>query len=268
MPPLLRVMTLNIWNLEGPWRERRVEIATWLRRLDPDVVCLQEVVDDGGDRNQARWLAEAGGGYHVAFAGAAVPGGRGMFGNAVLSRWPIDDQQSLDLAFEPRPDDIQRLVLHARTNRLDVFTTHLNWRFDDGAIRERQVVEIAELIGQEADGTAPLPPILTGDFNAEPDANEMRFLTGLAAVDGRSVYFHDAWRRAGAAGPGFTWDNRNPFAAADREPDKRIDYVLSGWRPGSGAGRVEACRLVCDRALTGTFASDHLGLLATLSTEA
>ncbi|MEY2567203.1 MAG: hypothetical protein QOE35_1732, partial [Actinomycetota bacterium] len=65
--------------------------------------------------------------------------------------------------------------------------------------------------------------------------------------------------------PGFTWDNRNPFAAAEHEPDRRIDYVLVGWRRDSGAGRVESARVVCDRALTGTFASDHFGLVADIT---
>ena len=264
---MLRVMTLNIWNLSGPWGERRTEIVAWLRRLDPDIVCLQEVVDDGGGRNQARWLAEEAGGYHVAYAGAPVPGGVGQFGNAVLSRWPIDGESWTELHYEPRPDDIQRLVVHARTNGLDVYSTHLNWRFDDGYIRERQVVEVADFISAESDAGASMPPILAGDFNAEPDSNEIRFLCGLAAVNGRSTYFHEAWRFGGAGPDGYTWDNRNPFAAADREPDKRIDYVFSGWRPGRGHGRVEHCHVVCDRALTGTFASDHFGLLATLADE-
>lgn len=262
---VLTVMTLNIWNMSGPWRERRAEIVTWLRRLRPDLVCLQEVIDDGAGRNQARWLAEAAGEYHVAFGGAPLPGGAGAFGNAVLSRWPIEAEQTLDLHHEPRADDIQRVVLHARTNRIDVFSVHLNWRFDDGHVRERQVVELAGFVGAQSDGTAPMPPIVAGDFNADPDSNEIRYLCGLAAVDGRSAYFHEAWRLAGGAGPGWTWDNRNPCAAAEGEPDRRIDYVFSGWRPNQPAGRPEACRVVCDRALTGTFASDHLGLLATLA---
>jgi hypothetical protein len=93
----------------------------------------------------------------------------------------------------------------------------------------------------------------------------MRFLTGLASLEGRSLYFQDAWRIAGGGGPGLTWDNRNPFAAAEHEPSRRIDYVLVGWRRDGGAGRVESARVVCDRALTGTFASDHFGLLAVVN---
>ena len=259
-------MTLNIWNLSGPWRERRVEIAAWLTRLSPDVVCLQEVVENADGRNQARELADAVGGYHVAYHGA--PLWERTFGNAILSRWPIDDTAAVSLHHAPKEGEVQRVVVHARTGGHDVFSTHLNWEFGDGCIREVQVQELADFVAGRADASAPLPPIIGGDFNADPDSNEIRFLCGLAAVGGRSVYYQDAWRVAGGAGPGWTWDNRNNFAAGDREPDRRIDYIFSGWRRdgAAGAGRVESARVVCNRALTGTFASDHFGLLAEIAT--
>lgn len=248
----------------GGWRERRVEVVRWIDRLEPDIVCLQEVVDRDG-RNQAVWLAgEAEHRYDVAYGGANA-GPLGRFGNAVLSRWPIDDTHAIDLPHEPRPDDLQRLVLHAKTGGIDVFSTHLNWRYEDGAIRERQVVALHEAVVSLADQASPRPPIIGGDFNAEPDSTEIRFLSGLTSIDGRSTYYQDAWRVAGGRGPGLTWDNRNPFAAAEHEPDRRIDYVFVGWRRDGGVGRVESARVVCDRALTGTFATDHFGVLAEIA---
>ena len=265
---MLRVMTLNIWNLMGPWRDRRIEIVAWLDRLAPDVVCLQEVAERADGTNQAGWLAEhAAGDWHCAFAGVGEVG-RGRFGNAVLSRRPIDESASDDLPYEHRADDVQRVVCHARTGGVDVFCTHLNWRLDDGVMRERQVERLVDVVEERADPASPLPPVLAGDFNADPDAEEIRFLCGLTSRNGRSAYFQDAWRVAGGREPGFTWDNRNPFAAADREPDRRIDYVFVGWRSQpKGPGQVESARVVCDRALTGTFASDHFGLLAEIATE-
>jgi len=265
---MLRVLTLNIWNLSGDWRARRAEIVAWIDRLAPDVVCLQEVVDSAGGGNQATWLAEHGAGeWHVAYAGRNVMEGVD-FGNAVLSRWPIDEQAGYDLPSTPdREDETQRLVLHARTNGLDVFSTHLSWRYEDGAIREQQVLALASIVAKLADPDAAVPPIVAGDFNAEPDSTEMRFLTGLASLDGRSVYFQDAWRVAGGRGDGFTWENRNPNASKEYEPDRRIDYILVGWRRDhTGIGRVEACRVVCDRLLTADWASDHHGVLAEIAT--
>src|SRR5690349_1410498 len=132
-------MTLNVWNLDGPWRERRVEVIEWLRLLEPDIVCLQEIIETDDGRNQAEWLVEQeGSGLHTAYAGREIRPGV-LFGNAVLSRWPIDASSDHDLPYEPAEGEVQRVVLHARTRGLDVFSTHLNWRFHEGAMRERQL---------------------------------------------------------------------------------------------------------------------------------
>jgi endonuclease/exonuclease/phosphatase family metal-dependent hydrolase len=260
-------MTLNIWNVVTDWPERRAEIVAWIDRLSPDVVSLQEVIESPDGKNQARWIAEeAASEYHVAYAGEKLWGDIGLFGNAVLSRSAIDVEHSMDLAGETRPDDVRRCIVHAHTAGVDVFATHLNWRFDDGITRETQVQEVATFIDEHADAESALPPILAGDFNAEPDSTEIRFLTGTATLGGRSVYYQDAWRVAGARGPGWTWDNRNPYAHTVREPDRRIDYVFVGWRHNA-KGRVESARVVCDRALTRTFASDHFGLVADIATD-
>jgi endonuclease/exonuclease/phosphatase family metal-dependent hydrolase len=257
---VLRVLTLNIWNLSGPWRERREEIVRWLRDLDADLVCLQEIVDDGS-RCTARWVADAAGYPGVVWGGVEARAGF-TFGPAVLSKWPIDAHATYALPNDPGPTDIERVLLHARTRGLDLFTTHLTSLYPSGRLRELQCVAIDDLVRAHADSNALLPPILAGDFNAEPDSTEIRFLSGLASIDGRSTYWQDAWRVAGGGGRGLTWDNRNPFAAAEHEPDRRIDYVFAGWRRDGGAGRVESCRVVCDRAMSGTFASDHFGVLA------
>lgn len=254
-------MTLNIWNLFGPWGERRQEIVAWLRHLSPDLVCLQEVAEHPDGRNQATWLAEASGaGYHCAY-GPGLVGDWGANGNAVLSRWPIDASDTIALPALDEEDE-GRVVVHARTGGIDVFCTHLNWRYEHGAVRQTQVQVIVDAIEQRADPASPLPPVLAGDFNADPDSDEVRFLCGLTAPGGRSTYFQDAWRVAGGGGPGWTWDNRDPWAAAEHEPDRRIDYIFVGWRRDNGNGRVESARVVCDRSLTGTFATDHFGVAA------
>ena len=83
----LRVLTLNIWNRMGPWERRLPMIREGIRRLDPDLVGLQEVIDHQG-RTQADEIRE-GLGYEAAFGAAHDIGGGLRFGNAVLSRWPI-----------------------------------------------------------------------------------------------------------------------------------------------------------------------------------
>jgi endonuclease/exonuclease/phosphatase family metal-dependent hydrolase len=116
--------------------------------------------------------------------------------------------------------------------------------------------------------TAPiagLPPILAGDFNAEPDATEIRFLRGLHALSGVSTYLADCFALAGE-GPGVTFDSRrNPFAAPTREPPRRIDYVFVRGPDERGRGEPLSARVVLDEVEDGICATDHYGVLAEVS---
>jgi endonuclease/exonuclease/phosphatase family metal-dependent hydrolase len=260
---VLRVLTLNIWNLSGHWRSRREAILGVVRRCTPDVVCLQEVVANERG-NQAEWLASELGDWSVAYAGEPLVAGTARFGNAVLSRWPIETDSSAQLPYVPDELEVQRVVVHARTGGVDVFSTHLAWQLHDAALRERQVQALVRFVSECTDPAAPLGPVVAGDFNAEPDSNAVRYLCGLASLDGTSVYLQDAWRLAGDGGSGITWSNRNPHAALDQEPDRRIDYIFSGFRGRGGGGRPVECRVVADEPAGGIWPSDHFGLLAVL----
>src|SRR5438876_5813118 len=126
---MLRVMTLNIWNV-GHWRARRDEIVAWIEHLQPDVLCLQEVVALEDGRNQAAWLAERTQRHWVGAPGLDLGNGA-WFGDAVLSRWAIDAHDITPLPAGDQ-DDEGRVLLHARTHGLDVFCTHLNWQYHHG----------------------------------------------------------------------------------------------------------------------------------------
>ncbi|MHB8467897.1 MAG: endonuclease/exonuclease/phosphatase family protein [Acidimicrobiales bacterium] len=259
---MLRVLTLNLWNLSGDWRSRRVAVMSVLQAAEPDFVCLQEVMENE-QGNQAAWLAGELGGWSVAYDG--VPFGDTRFGNAVLSRWPIDESSSVRLPHVRDDLEVPRLVMHARSDGIDVFSTHLSWQLHDAALRERQVVALRRFVEEHTDATASIGPIVAGDLNAEPDSTAVRYLTGLASLDGSSMYLQYAWRLAGDGGPGLTWSNRNPHAALDQEPDRRIDYILSGFHGRAGEGRPIECRVVADTPLDGVWPSDHFGVLAVLA---
>jgi len=63
----LTVVTLNLWNDQQDWPRRLRVIVPELRRLRPDVVCLQEVLQNPNLRNQAETLGDSLG-CHVQFA--------------------------------------------------------------------------------------------------------------------------------------------------------------------------------------------------------
>lgn len=262
---VLRVLTLNIWNRMGPWEQRVKLMREGIRKLQPDLVGLQEVLVHQGN-SQADEIA-AGLGYHTAFGLAHDLGGDMHFGNAVLSRWPITSCRAFPIPIGEDDDEQRALVfteIDSPHGKIPFFTTHLNWRFHHGMTREKQVLAIAAHVKAEAPASG-LPPLLVGDFNAEPEASEIRFLKGLQSLEGQSTFFADCFGICGE-GPGYTYDaTRNPFAAEFHEYPRRIDYVFVRGPDKAVRGKPLHARVVMDDVHGGVAPSDHYGVLAELT---
>jgi endonuclease/exonuclease/phosphatase family metal-dependent hydrolase len=147
------------------------------------------------------------------------------------------------------------------------------WRPEASAIRERQVIALADL---DARQRQDFPTIIAGDFNAEPDDTSIRFLAGKQALAGRSTFYIDAWSAAGE-GIGHTWSTVNPAARAEATQilgtqrfGRRIDYIFLGGplsHPHSLA-RVSSANLAFDQPLRGDVrASDHFGVVVDIEVE-
>jgi endonuclease/exonuclease/phosphatase family metal-dependent hydrolase len=263
----IRALTLNIWNNQGPWPARLALIRKELAELAPDVVGLQEVLHlDGADaQDQAQAIAD-GLGYYCAFAPAWHIGGGLQFGNAILSRWPIVAPQNFTLPHDDAEET--RALLHAMIEtphgKLPLFVTHLAWELHRSDMRQQQVAFIASQIKELAplNSNDVLPPILMGDFNAEPESDEIRFLRGFNARLGRSVYFADCFAAAGDGSPGYTYARDNPFALRAHEPNRRLDYIFSRGPDRRLRGEPLSARRCFDRAVDGVFPSDHYGVIA------
>ncbi len=278
----LKILTLNIWHDQSPWSERLVLLRQWMDRLDPDIIAFQEVlVGDGVD--QVREILGAGAGergdakgYHLDYGPAmTLPDRKHLqFGNAIASRWPIVDREEIRLP--DRGDWESRAALSVTIESpygaIGFTCTHLHWQFNHGCVREKQVALLAERAWKRRPENG-FPPIIAGDFNAEPDSDEIRFMTGRHSLEGRSVAFLDAWEVAGdsslsgEAGRGITWSNRNDYARVEYEPCRRIDYLFVGLPGRRGQGWVEQCRVVCDEEEGGAWPTDHFGVYAELRTE-
>ena len=277
----LRVATLNIWNKSGPWAERLPLIRKQLQELSPDVLGLQEVLrlipDEkqppvpAPDNDQASEIAE-GLGYNIAYGIAADYSGGLKFGNALLTRYKILDSRTFRLPGGDTGETRSLLysVLETPWGRLPVFVTHLNWKLHDGVVRVKQAVYAAERIFVLAPvGADFLPPILMGDLNAGPETDEIRYLKGQHVIDGRSVYFADAWDYAEQQGPGYTYARDNAYALTNGEPNRRIDYIFVRGPDKLMRGQPSNVRRAFDQSVPGAqgtvWASDHYGVVCDLS---
>ena len=258
----LRVMTLNIWNGQGPWQKRLRLIRRELRQLAPDIVGLQEVMHHPERHiDQAKEVA-AGLGYHVAFGPASTWDGM-RFGNAVLSRFPIVAVNEVLLPGVSTHES--RALLHVAVEspwgRIPFFVTHLDWEPDHGHVRARQVAAIIDTMNALAPEDQGLfPAVLVGDFNADPDSNEMQL---LGAASGAGGPLADCFAVAGDGTAGYTYARSNRYAAQDCERNQRIDYIFSRPDPAR-RGAALVARLVCTTPNGGVFPSDHYGVYAEL----
>lgn len=266
----LKVLTLNLWNTSGPWEKRRARVREWVDRLQPDLIGFQEVLRGPGVDLAAEILEGAG--YAIEHGSASRTSEGVDFGNAAASRWPIVGTTTVEL---PRGDRDEgrcavSIVVDAPVGEISFTSTHLNWKLHDGHSREQQVVAVADFVLRNRP-RGGFPPIVVGDFNAIPRSAEIRYMTGLQSLEGRSVAFFDAWAVAGDGGPGTTWSNRNAYARVALEPERRIDYIFAGYpirvTEDHGIGKIETCRVVCDDEVDGVWPSDHFGVYAELRTE-
>jgi endonuclease/exonuclease/phosphatase family metal-dependent hydrolase len=271
---MLKVLTVNIWHDQAPWEARARLLRQWIERLDPDLIGFQEVLVGEGVDQVRELVGDLD--YHTTYGAAMrLPDRTHLeFGNAIASRWPIVDREEIRLP--DRGDWETRAAISTSIESphgLIGFTcTHLHWQFNHGNVREKQVALLAERVWKQRPENG-FPPIVVGDFNAEPDSDEIRYMKGLHSFEGRSVAFLDAWDIAGdhslpgEAGGGITWSNRNAYARLEFEPRRRIDSIFAGLPGRSGVGAIESCRVVCDEQEDGVWPTDHFGVFAEFRTD-
>jgi len=230
-------MAYNLHHGEGvDGRLDLARIAGVIVAAKPDLVALQEVdrkaTRTGGIDQAAEYARLTG--LHVWF-GDAMPFQGGEYGQALLSRWPLEDPRVLRLpgtsGREPRIA-VNAFVQVPGIGRIRWVGVHLDATRDDED-RWNQAGALLEDLGR-----APTPTLLAGDFNATPESRVMQRLLGPA------THWEDT---AGASAA--------PTIPAEA-PRSRIDFVLTSPR---GFWRTLESQVIPE-----AVASDHRPLVATL----
>jgi endonuclease/exonuclease/phosphatase family metal-dependent hydrolase len=114
------------------------------------------------------------------------PGGRGVFGNAVMTKEAI--KQSADRAFTAQAGGEERRWICVETARqVKVCTTHLSTR-GSATARAANDGQCAELAAILAEGAEARPTIASGGFNREDSCAPARSTTpGASPRDGSSA---------------------------------------------------------------------------------
>jgi endonuclease/exonuclease/phosphatase family metal-dependent hydrolase len=231
----IRVATYNIHRSRG--MDRRVvpsRIAEVLREIDADVIAMQEVV--GAGPTGSGQAEEIGAALGMGWVMAPVRHLRNhLFGNVVMSRFPIVHQSQYDLSWRTcEPRGSQRADLDLGDGRLlHVYNVHLGT-----AVLERRY-QAPRLAAFVHDHRIAGPKIILGDFN--------EWMRGLATKTLSSVFKSidiQAHLRRRRTYPGIF-------------PVLHLDHIYY-------EGHVEVHGVELPRTRRALMASDHLPLVANL----
>ena len=247
----LTVVTLNLWHDQHEWPKRLQVILAEMRRIRPDVLCLQEVLQHQNLRNQAETLGDSLG-CHVQFASVDGPERPKRYGNAILTPHRVLLGESRNL----EPVDDYRVVAHVRLDwrghAIDAYSTHLHHTVQGGAIRATQIRHLLAYVDSTR-GAGPV--VIGGDFNCELGSPEIAPLTAE-----HDDAFHVVHPKAGRAEA----TTFNPRFGVD---PGAIDHIFVERR---AARRMKP--LACDVIFRtvgpdSVWASDHYGVAAKLGVE-
>lgn len=236
------------WNIL--WTEKIENIVSALKKIDADIICLQELTRGAKVNNNidtAMFVAKELD-FHYFYQDAQVwpSGEKQAQGNAVFSRFPITDSRCLFLQeSKPNPKDATEegrtyteCTIEIERKKIQVATVHLSFtpRFEYTKERKHETENLINIIKNKEEQF-----VLMGDFNASPESEVMRQIL---------PYLKDC-------GPSFdqkTWSTK-PFEKKGfvvNDLNWRIDYVLS-----SPDIKVVSSEII------KTDYSDHLPVLVT-----
>lgn len=164
----IRIATYNIHKCRG--LDRRVNVGrirTVLREIGADVIALQEVAwpaEVVHEQHQVRYLAEHLGFYYR--VGETRRWGKRVYGNAVLSRFPIVSAHHYDLTHRryERRGCLRVDVVLPNERLLHVFNVHLALIPRDRRSQVHKLMSGEFLFNPELCGAS----IVLGDFNEGP----------------------------------------------------------------------------------------------------
>jgi endonuclease/exonuclease/phosphatase family metal-dependent hydrolase len=244
----LRVLQYNThhggYGTDGRYDPDR--LATWMAKMKPDVILLNEVekfTSWGNEDQPARYKAlmqtKTGRTWYMVFAqefGAWTSNGKG---HVILSTYPLESTMFFDMSWD-RVAAAARITVNGRA--ISLVVTHL-----DPESQTRRLTQAQQVISW-ATGIAE-NRILTGDMNAWPDQS---------SIAEYNKTYNDSWAVAASAGKAVAFSGLNPSGATK---NGRIDYILYSKKATNLV--VLGSQVYDTRDANGVMPSDHRPVLTT-----
>ncbi|MFO0971381.1 MAG: endonuclease/exonuclease/phosphatase family protein [Candidatus Saccharimonadales bacterium] len=239
----ISILQWNIW-----YKEDIRNIANEIKRLNPDIVCLQELTVNHPDqeiKNTIEHIASTLGYEHYAplIPLRELEGQELSLANGIFSRFPIGNKRRVwvnepkgDGGYDDEYREYVEVTLRVEERELVVGTAHMSYthRFE---VTDPKKAETDKLVAELKKPT--LPFIFTGDLNATPGSYTIQSIEKVL-------------KNAGPANDEKTWTIK-PFSYQGFEEDRlnwRLDYAFVNDKVEVASARV-----------VDTEYSDHLPLL-------
>lgn len=230
----VRVATYNIHRCRGlDGRTNPARVAEVIRSIEPDVIALQEVI--GAGPNSPGHAEELGARLGMGWVMAPTRHLRGaLFGNAVLSRFPIRNHAQHDLSWKTcEARCAQRVDVAFGEDTLHLYNVHLGTAFLE---RRHQAGRLSTILH---DRRIERPKVVLGDFN--------EWMKGLAtSVLSERLQSIDLTKHL---------RRRRTYPGVF--PMVHLDHIYY-------EGEVEVVKVELPRTRLALMASDHLPLVAEL----
>ena len=252
-PPSTSTLKVLHWNIHRAWgtdgKYSLDRIATWIAKINPNIVSLNEVERYTGYANEdqaknltAKLEAKTGANWYYYYR--TGPGSTNGHGNAIISRFPIISTSYCQLSGT-------RVAANATVNvngrNINFYSTHLDSNSRTSAYRIAEVKRLTPCLANDAEQR-----IVAGDFNDQANSTELGLM--------RNAGYYDSWDEAAEDRTAVDYPGNSRFGATRRS---RIDFVF--YSKSAGYLTLKGARMIDTRDGNGRMPSDHKPLLVTFS---
>ena len=211
----LKILTLNIWNLNDPLELRMNLLQENLKKIKPEIICFQEVSLINGKPQVSQMMDSLQ--YSLVYQKSGMWQGREE-GLAIATNLPVVEVKHYFLPMEHAYNDMQRIlqkvIVQYNSKTICILNTHLAYHIKSGLCRVIQMDFIGSVISFLKTKYDYI--ILCGDFNCF----ELE-LTHVESFIKKSFLIDSALEKKK------TFSSDNPYVSAELWPNRRIDFILS-----------------------------------------
>lgn len=262
---MVRIATFNIWNNQTLWLERIEAICEEVKRVNPEIIALQEVrtyMDDVKKMSVAQHIAHVAGYPFCIFKEYPDSPDEGL---AFISKIPVYTEDAIWSNDEKESNYCAiRITFHYDNHEFGMTNVHLNWR--SLSIREEQIKAVHDWVIKENE-TKPYE-ILCGDFNDDPSSNIHQYLTDHLWLD--TAQYKEQVDCIEAQPTLDSIHNTNIKNEANPNRQSRYDWIFLNKNNSSRMPCIHKVEVFGNRSLTksNVFPSDHYGVFMDITINA